>query len=103
MAGREAARREPDYLDANEVGETLIEEMEELAQERLGVAKLSVEFFWGDEETCGYEVRSAVSHAPLRVEANFKSLMEAISGFMDWVDFGTDDDDDDDDEPEVEQ
>lgn len=95
--------RPPDNLvDADELGEALLEEMEQRAADCLGVPEAEVSFLWGDtdKETCGYEVRERTDkferrHAGkcLRGESGFTSLLEALDAFLEWC--GDDDDEED--------
>ncbi len=81
MARRGEGRRED--LDGEDLGEALLEELDELACEALGDDEAQVELFAvGDEEHYGYEV--TVGSDPVRAESRFTSICDAIEAFREW-------------------
>jgi len=81
-----ASRRKPGHreeLDGEDLGEALLEELDELACEALGEDEAQVELFAvGDEVHYGYEVM--VGSDPVRAESRFTSLCDAIEAFREW-------------------
>lgn len=70
-------------LDGEDLGEALLEELDELACEALGDDEAQIELFAvGDEVHYGYEVM--VGSDRVRAESRFTSLCDAIEAFREW-------------------
>lgn len=87
-------------LDGEDLGEALLEELDELVCEALGEDEAQVELFAvGDEVHYGYEVM--VGSDPVRSESRFTSLLDAMEAFRDWCEECDGGDDTDEPDPDT--
>jgi hypothetical protein len=87
------------YIDEDDLGDLLTEELNHAASEALGHDAVVVFFNEGRSGLVGYEVREGDRH--VRIDGGHANVLEAIIAFDEWCERESDDEDDlDDDEPE---